>query len=218
MLALLLLLIACADPAKDKSAARVAEPAPREAPAAPAPVGTEVAARGTIGFVGAKVTDSHEGRFPEWTGAFLVEGDTLRAVNFEVKTAAVEVEPERLRKHLVSEDFFDAANHPTATFTSTRVSEGAPADSKLAGATHTVEGDLTLRGTTRRLSFPAIIGVTPSMVSASTEFSINRKDFKIEYPGKPDDLIRDDVLLKVSLTGTRGSAPAADAGNPPSPH
>ena len=35
------------------------------------------------------------------------------------------------------------------------------------------------------------------MVTA--EFSINRKDFKVVYAGKPDDLIRDDVVLKLTL-------------------
>jgi hypothetical protein len=31
-------------------------------------------------------------------------------------------------------------------------------------------------------------------------FKINRKDFKIVYPGMPDDLIKDEVLLKISLS------------------
>ena len=31
------------------------------------------------------------------------------------------------------------------------------------------------------------------------EFTINRKDFGILYAGMPDDLIKDDVLLKIDL-------------------
>lgn len=208
----LFLLVACADPAKDKSAATVEAPPPAPAapatPAPPAPAGETVAAKGNIGFVGAKVTKSHVGSFGEWKGSFTVDGDTLKAVDFEVQTASVTTDSEKLINHLKSADFFDVANHPTATFKSSTVTAGAPADSKLAGATHTVEGDLTLRGTTRRITFPAVVAVSPTSVTASTEFSINRKDFKIEYPGKPDDLIRDDVLLQISLTGDRASVPA----------
>jgi hypothetical protein len=32
-----------------------------------------------------------------------------------------------------------------------------------------------------------------------SEFAINRKDFNIVYPGKPDDLIKDEVLLKLDI-------------------
>jgi hypothetical protein len=31
------------------------------------------------------------------------------------------------------------------------------------------------------------------------EFAINRKDFGVVYPGMPDDLIKDDVLLKLKI-------------------
>lgn len=209
----LLLAIACADPAKDKSAATVAEPTPAPAaPAAPATSGETVAAAGTIGWIGAKVTKSHEGSFGTWTGTFTVDGNELKGVKFEVRTDSVTTDSPKLIEHLKSADFFDVATHPTATFSSVAVTPGAPADSKLAGATHTVEGDLTLRGVTKRITFPAVVAVGAGDVKASTEFSINRKDFKIEYPGKPDDLIRDDVLMKIDLTGTRtAAAPAAAA-------
>ena len=43
------------------------------------------------------------------------------------------------------------------------------------------------------------------MVNAEAEFVINRKDFGIAYPGKPDDLIKDDVAIKLSLHAKKGS-------------
>ena len=43
----------------------------------------------------------------------------------------------------------------------------------------------------------------PAIQSGSATFSINRKDFGIEYPGKVDDLIRDNVVLEVALEGAR---------------
>jgi polyisoprenoid-binding protein YceI len=83
---------------------------------------------------------------------------------------------------------------PTATFASTRL-EPIASDS----ATHTVTGDLTLRGVTKSVAFPATISRAGDNVSVKSEFAINRKDFGIAYAGKPDDLIRDDVVIQLDL-------------------
>jgi len=32
---------------------------------------------------------------------------------------------------------------------------------------------------------------------------LNRKDFAIVYPGMPDDLIKDDVLIKLSVRASK---------------
>jgi hypothetical protein len=42
-------------------------------------------------------------------------------------------------------------------------------------------------------------------VEVDAEFAINRKDFGIVYPGMPDDLIKDDVLLKLHIRANRNS-------------
>jgi polyisoprenoid-binding protein YceI len=62
-----------------------------------------------------------------------------------------------------------------------------------------ITGDLTLHGVTKRVSFPATISVSDVRVDANAEFSINRQDYGITYPGMPDDLIRDLVVIKLSL-------------------
>ena len=46
------------------------------------------------------------------------------------------------------------------------------------------------------MSFPEI---SNSNVSLKAEFDINRFDFGIVFKGKADDLIRDDVLIKLDL-------------------
>ncbi len=43
-------------------------------------------------------------------------------------------------------------------------------------------------------------------ISAIAEFSIKRFDFGIVYPGKADDLIRDEVLIKLDLRAAPESA------------
>jgi polyisoprenoid-binding protein YceI len=205
---ILALMLACANPADNKSAAEVVPAAPpaAAAPAAPVtpppaavPAGPEVAVTGTVGFIGSKVTASHEGAFSTWNGGVVLAEGKVSAFRFEVDVATLKTDSEKLDGHLKSPDFFDVGQFPKATFVSKSLTEGAPADSKLAGANMTIEGDLTLRGVTKTVRFPAVVTVTGATVAAQTEFVISRKDFGIVYPGKPDDLIRDEVVLKINV-------------------
>lgn len=213
-LPLVLSLAACEDPAKDKPKATVeapktdakstATPAATPAPAAAAPAKMEAldvdAAGSTIGFVGSKVTGKHEGKFEKVSGKIsLADGKAEGgSVTFEVETASVKTDQADLDKHLKAPDFFDAEKFPKATFVSTAIKAGGE-----KGATHMVTGDLDLRGTKKSITFPVTIAITPDAVTGTAEFSINRKDFGIVIEGKKDDLIRDDVLMKITLKAPR---------------
>lgn len=151
-----------------------------------------------IGFVGAKVTADHEGKFEDFEGHASLEGDTPKSVEFTVKTASLAIEPEKLKQHLSSEDFFAIETFPEAKFTSKAIHEKAA-----EGATHEIEGDLTLHGETKTIVFPATITVNETRAEGKAEFKINRQDFGISYPGMKDDLIKDDVLLKLHLVFPR---------------
>ena len=60
-----------------------------------------------------------------------------------------------------------------------------------------------MRGQKKSITFPAVITVNPNEVGVDTEFAINRKDFGIVYAGKADDLIRDDVVIRLNLRSQR---------------
>ncbi len=51
----------------------------------------------------------------------------------------------------------------------------------------------------KSITFPAKVTESATEVVAEAEFVINRKDFNIVYAGKADDLIRDEVVLKLKL-------------------
>lgn len=201
-----LLAVGCKNPGAEVAPAKV-EPAP-DSKAEAAPSGDpDKATAGSlainpsnskIGFVGAKVTASHVGGFTDFSGKVDV-GDPIEAstIDLTIQTASLFADKEKLTKHLKSPDFFDVGKFPTATFRSTEIEKD--------GAGHTISGDLTLHGVTKRISFPATISATDSEVSANAEFSINRQDFGIAYPGMPDDLIRDLVVIKLSLNLPRSS-------------
>lgn len=182
--------------AKQSQAVAAAAPAAEAAAAAGA---TEIPlskASGSIGFKAAKVTASHEGSFTDYSGTIsLVEGDpTKSVVKVTIPISSLQVEPAKLRTHLLSPDLLDAEKFPNAEFVSTSIKAGAAAP-----ATHTVTGNFTLHGVKKSITFPATISVSGKDVSVDSEFNINRKDFGVVYPGMPDDLIQDDVLIRLKL-------------------
>ena len=62
-----------------------------------------------------------------------------------------------------------------------------------------ITGNLTLHGVTKQIQFPAEVHVADDAVNLSAEFAINRFDFDVKYPGKANDLIRKEVVLKLNV-------------------
>ncbi|MBX3210211.1 MAG: YceI family protein [Labilithrix sp.] len=201
--AALLALAACDDPAKNASKAVTTEATStaaveaKQAPAASTVTYAFDQANSKVEWVGSKVTAKHEGGFKTFSGTV-----TLIDQSPEKSKVAVDIETdslytpdgEKLVGHLKSADFFDVGKFPKATFASTEVKKGGD-----KGASHTVTGNLTLHGVTKSITFPATVKTNPNGVDVDAEFAINRKDFGIVYAGKADDLIRDDVVIKLTI-------------------
>ena len=220
----LLLLSGCENPADNVPKAQTAEAAPSETPAAnsdtdaesePAPenataAGVEVlpinSETTTLGFIGSKVTGSHEGGFKKVSGTFHVVPERLEEsrLEAEVDMDSTWSDSERLTGHLKNPDFFDVEQYPTSKFVSTKIEPIESGD-----GTHSITGNLTLHGVTKSITFPATIKMSNDGVNVDAEFAINRKDFGIVYAGKPDDLIRDEVVIKLSIRAPRIKAAQA---------
>jgi polyisoprenoid-binding protein YceI len=153
-------------------------------------------ASSTVGFVGSKVTGKHEGSFPKLSGwAELAKGKVDGGkVAVEIDMTSVKSDDDRLTGHLKNADFFDVEKYPKATFESTEIKKGGD-----KGATHTITGNLDFHGVKKSITFPAKVKESATEVVAEAEFVINRKDFNVVYAGKADDLIRDEVVLKLML-------------------
>ena len=192
----------CANPAANKPKASVGNAAPESNAAKPA--GGETLAitpeNSKVEFVAAKVTRSHNGSFKLFGGTIdLLNSDPAQSVvSITVDTASVVTDEDDLTRHLKTPDFFDVARYPKATFVSTKIEPNIA-----NGATHTVTGNFDLHGVKKSISFPATIQITSANVSVNAEFAINRKDFNLNYPGKADDLIRDGVVIKLTLNVAR---------------
>jgi polyisoprenoid-binding protein YceI len=145
----------------------------------------------TVTWVGTKPTGQHNGTIKLQSGVLRVNGSDVVGGNFimDITTLAVlDMDDEnngKLGGHLKSPDFFDTAKHPTAAFAITGVTpfDAATAKEKplLAGATHTVAGNLTLKGVTKNVTFPAIIKTNGSTLAAKANFNIDRTLWGLNY-------------------------------------
>lgn len=210
-------LAACEDPAANKPKATTTNSASSTAtnsPANNAPANTVSEVKPSTGnglaitpenskveFTGSKVTGKHDGGFKQFTGNIdLVNNKPEESKVFvEMDVDSMFTDDENLTKHLKTADFFDVAKFPKASFTSTKI---VPDTAKGAN-NYTVSGDFDLHGVKKEITFPATITVSDADVAVKSEFSINRKDFGIVYAGKTDDLIRDDVVIKLDLKTPR---------------
>lgn len=190
-------MLACANPADNVPSAEVSEAT--EASAAPDAMRAaggqmfKVGEGSTVSFIGSKITGTHEGGFNGFGGDItLVDGDpTKSSVRLEIDTTSLWSDNDNLTGHLKSPDFFDVEKFPRATFTSTSI---VPAEGGF-----TITGNLDLHGMQKSITFPAQIEAGAGKVTAKAEFSLMRFDFGIVYPGKPDDLIRDEVVVKFDV-------------------
>jgi polyisoprenoid-binding protein YceI len=144
-----------------------------------------------IDFIGSKVTGKHDGGFKTFDGNVSVAEGKVVGATVKIDMQSTWSDNEKLTGHLKSPDFFDVEKFPTSTFTVTKV-EGT-------GDTATVIGNLELHGVTKAISFPAKVHLGDDALHVTADFAINRKEFGIVYPGKTDDLIRDDVVIRFDL-------------------
>ena len=164
----------------------------------PKTAGTEVLAvtpeNSKVEFVSSKVTGSHNGSFKQFTGKIELAPNNIpqSTVSIDIDAASIVADDPKLTEHLKTPDFFDVAKFPKATFASTKTEP-------VSGDAFNVTGNLEFTVVKKSITFPAKIQATADSVNVNADFAINRKDFGIVYTGKSDDLIRDEVVMKLSL-------------------
>jgi polyisoprenoid-binding protein YceI len=153
--------------------------------------GTEVPAAGTyaidashthVGFAARHLMVSKvRGSFPGVKGEIVIAENPLESsVEVEIDLATIDTRDDKRDEHLRSADFFDVANHPTATFRSTGLRHGK-------GGRWILDGELALAGVTRpvelELEFEG--AATSPWGSTSIGFSasakVNREDFGLTW-------------------------------------
>ncbi|MBJ6109764.1 YceI family protein [Hymenobacter sp. BT523] len=143
----------------------------------------------TLGWEGKAVTHGHNGTMNFSSGELLVKGNAIvgGTVTVDMKTMkATDIKDAESQGkfvgHMSSDDFFGVATYPTSTFKIVSVApiKGAAKDADNA----TITGDMTIKGVTQRISFPAKVGVKGDLASATGKVTIDRTKFGLKYGSK----------------------------------
>jgi polyisoprenoid-binding protein YceI len=202
------LLAGCSDPSKSVPKSSASDPAAKPdsataSPPTPSSKAYTIRSESTVGFIGSKVTGNHNGGFKNVAGTINVDGGKITGTpEIKIGMKSIWTDTDRLTGHLRSADFFDVEKFPISTFSVTAI-EGT-------GPTNKITGNLEMHGVTKAISFPAAVQVADEAVMVKAVFAINRKQWNINYPGKPNDLIRDNVVVKLDLKATPGAARPED--------
>ena len=139
----------------------------------------------TVGFIARHLVAAKvRGHFTDFSGVITI-GDTPEesSVQATVQAASITTNNEMRDGHLKSADFLDLENHPTLTFTSTKISAKS-------GDNFELEGLLSLRGVTKSVTFDLeFLGSGPSMAPGVTvvgfeaRTEIDRRDFNVSFEG-----------------------------------
>lgn len=157
--------------------------------AAPAPAYKLQPQLSTLGWEGKAVTHGHNGTMQFSDGELLVKDASIVGgivtVNMKTMVATDIKDAETQGKfvgHMSSDDFFGVEKFPTSTFKIVSVTpiKGAAATADNA----TIAGDLTIKGVTQRISFPAKAGVKDGVAAASGKVTIDRTKFGLRYGSK----------------------------------
>ena len=145
-----------------------------------------------------------KGQFAKVSGKLTLDESELTNSRIEalIESASIETRDAQRDAHLKSPDFFDVEKFPTLSFKSTRVA--VVRDGELAA-----EGDLTIRGVTRKVTFDVEGPTAPakdpwgnSRVAVSATTKINRKDFGLTWNAALETggiLVGDEVTITLDI-------------------
>lgn len=203
------LLTACGTSETPASTETAAAAAPSDVEQAIHSIDTEASAVNWTGTMLGVKTHTGTLRFAE--AELTTAGDALVGGSFVVDMSSYTMTDENyapdgseqgtranLMGHLMSADFFDVENHPTAKFVITKVNG------------NTAEGDLTVRGVTNPEKVTDIVITrNGSEVSATGNLTFDRQKYGVAYStGMKDMVISDDIVLQIELKGSAAMAAA----------
>ena len=157
--------------------------------------------KSTINWTGKKVTGQHEGTVNLKDGSLVYKGKNVVGGAFTVDMNSMIVTDlkegqgkEKLEGHLKADDFFGTDKFETATLVFKKVSAKA-------ANVYTVNGDLTIKGITKPVTFD----ITTKANTAMANVKIDRTKYDIKYnsgnffENLGDKVINDDFDLAVAL-------------------
>lgn len=145
-----------------------------------------------VTWEGSNTFGSHTGYVSISKGELMIETGQLTGGTVEVDMNTIEDETHKsnsgLIKHLKDPDFFDVKMFPFSTIAITKVASINVEDKEITG-------NLTIKGITHPVSFPAKMEVKDGIVKANARLVIDRTDWGIRYnSGKFYDNLADKTI------------------------
>ena len=161
-----------------------------------------------VSWIGSKPVGKHNGFIPVSGGNIKVEDGAIVGGVITISVNDIHCEDlaedsvmnAKLIGHLKSPDFFAAEEFPTAEFVVTSVEEysaedviedkeeieyefkpASASEHMVESPTHKITGNLTMRGTTLSVSFPASVSMSDGTISAKAKFNIDRTRWGLKY-------------------------------------
>jgi len=158
-----------------------------------------------VGFsVSHLVINKVKGKFGEFTGTVVVDGNTIKEAKGTIQTKSIDTGVEARDKDLRSANFFDVEKYPTITFQSKR--------SETKGAETVLVGDFTMHGVTKEISLRVKLsgpikdpwGNTRIGLAAKT--TLNRKDYGLMYNKVLETgglMVGDEIEIEINAEATK---------------
>ncbi len=185
----------------------------------PAPTTFKVdVAKSNLKWVGKKVTGQHYGSVKLSQGGLTFDNGNFVGGAFNINMTTIDVQDipaaqggDKLLGHLKSDDFFGTDKFTTATLIVKSVS--AKGNNQ-----YDVKADLTIKGVTNEVSFPATVTVAGGTATAVAKFAVDRTKYGIKYGSGSffdnlgDKAISNEFEMEINLVADAPvAAPAAAA-------
>jgi len=167
-------------------------------------------AESVIEWEGAKLAYGHNGTISLSSGTLTLDAGQITGGEFVIDMNSIvnlDIEdPEKNKQfvgHMKSADFFETETYPSARFVITGVTGGQ-------GSSQQITGNLTMKDTTRSISFNTDVMMEGNTLSATTpQFVIDRSEWNVRFGSKSffndlkDDFIKDEIGLVIRLKASK---------------
>jgi len=163
----------------------------------------------TLKWIGKKVTGEHTGNVKISSGSLTVNNNSITAGAFDIDLSSITstdvTDPAsnaKLIGHLKSDDFFSVTKFPKASFviSTVKLKEKDQYD---------ITGNLTIKGITKPITFPASIKIDANTVSATAKITVDRTKYDIKFRSTSffsdlgDKAIDNDFILDLKLIANK---------------
>lgn len=167
-----------------------------------------IATQSSVSWTGKKVTGAHHGTISINDGTLLLHDNKFSGGSFVIDTTSIKIlditDPDtnaQFAGHLFSEDFFATESFPEASFTLTN-------SEYISSSNYLLTGNLTIKGITNPVEFPATVLVTADEINASGKIIVDRTKYDMKFrsgnffTNLGDTLIYNEFELDVKLTAS----------------